>query len=150
LNASGATALVAQLEDRGINQTAVDQATLDLLGVDVTNGDLYIRVGSTWVGSGTPPCSPVSEIVRLHGLGSLFEIEQTYQPATQSLSFRVPARPEGLAGADHFDTFWGMLGHPIEFTQAQPLQCHYPSTPPVAGQLLSVPVSLPDPPTGQA
>jgi hypothetical protein len=41
--------------------------------------------------------------------------------------------PEGMAAADHFDTYWGTLAHPIDFTQAHPLQCGYPMTPPHVG-----------------
>ena len=66
------------------------------------------------------------------------------------MGFRVPYMPEGMAGADHFDTFYGPLAHPIDFTQAHPLQCGYPATPPHVGDYLTVndPLPAPEPGTG--
>jgi len=56
--------------------------------------------------------------------------------------------PEGMAGADHFDTCWGSLTHPLDFTQAHPLQCNYPTAAPHVGDYLTVNDPLPDPEPG--
>jgi len=57
--------------------------------------------------------------------------------------------PEGLAAADHFDTYYGPLTKPINFSQAHGLQCGYPSSPPAVGHYLEVPDTVPTPATGQ-
>jgi len=84
----------------------------------------------------------------ISGFGSLFEVLQTYTPQA-ALGFRVPSMPEGMGGADYFDTYWGDLTHPIDFTQAKPLQCHYPATLPHVGDYLTVADTLPPPASGQ-
>jgi hypothetical protein len=84
----------------------------------------------------------------LRGLSTLYDIQQTYTPASNTLNFRVPAMPEGLAAADHFDTYYGALTNPIDFTQAQPLQCGYPARPPSVGDYLTVADPLPNPAPG--
>jgi len=66
---------------------------------------------------------------------------------TANLAFRVPAKPEGLDGADRFDTYWGELDD-IDFTSAQGLRCNYPVGIPEPGDSLEVADSLPDPPPG--
>ena len=57
--------------------------------------------------------------------------------------------PEGMAGADHFDTYWGSLAHPLDFTQAHPLACDYPASAPHVGDYLTVPDTVPTPAPGQ-
>jgi hypothetical protein len=79
------------------------------------------------------------------GFPTLFDVVQTYTPPPSQLSFRVPYMPEGLGGADHFDTYWGPLTKPIDFTQAHPLQCGYPATPPHVGDYETVNDTLPTP-----
>jgi hypothetical protein len=64
------------------------------------------------------------------------------------IAFRVPFMPEGMGAADHFDTYWGNLGNPIDFTQAHPLQCNYPASPPYVGDYLTVNDPLPNPSAG--
>ena len=56
--------------------------------------------------------------------------------------------PDGLKSADHFDTYTGSLTKPIDFTQAQPLQCAYPLTAPHVGDYLTIADPLPDPTPG--
>jgi hypothetical protein len=53
-----------------------------------------------------------------------------------------------MAGADHFDTYWGNLTHPIDFTQAHPLACDYPTAPPRVGDYLTVADTVPTPAPG--
>ena len=78
-----------------------------------------------------------------------FDVLQTYTPQPASLGFRVPYMPEGMAGADHFDTSWGNLTHPLDFTQAHPLQCNYPAAAPHVGDYLTVADTVPTPGPGQ-
>src|SRR5437867_8573977 len=89
-------------------------------------------------------------IMALDGLPTLFEILQTYTPTATDLGFRVPAHPEGLRSADHFDTYWGHVSDLPDFTQAHPMQCHYPATPPSVGDYLTVADTSPLPAAGQA
>ncbi len=81
------------------------------------------------------------------GFTTTFDVLQTFVPSVSALIFHVPVMPEGMAAADHFDTYWGNLGNPIDFTQAQPLQCDYPAAPQV-GDYLTVADTLPNPPAG--
>jgi hypothetical protein len=89
-----------------------------------------------------------SQVIAFDGFASLFEVLQSYTPQA-SLGFRVPYMPEGMAAADHFDTYWGSLVHPIDFTQAHPLQCGYPAAPPQVGDYLTVADTVPTPGPGQ-
>ncbi len=56
--------------------------------------------------------------------------------------------PEGLPVADYFDTYYGDLATVGDWSQAQPLQCGFPSTPPSVGDYLAVADPLPDPAPG--
>ena len=87
----------------------------------------------------------------LVGFVPLMEVTQTYIPsqAGGSLSFQTPPWPEGFAAADHFDTYWGHLTHPLDFTQAHPLQCNYPAAAPHVGDYLTVADTVPTPAPGQ-
>jgi hypothetical protein len=85
------------------------------------------------------------KLYAIAGFATTFDVLQTYSPPPSELSFRVPYMPEGLGGADHFDTYWGPLTKPIDFTQAHPLQCGYPATPPHVGDYETVADTLPTP-----
>jgi hypothetical protein len=82
------------------------------------------------------------QIMVISGFATMFDVLQTYTP---TLGLGVPHMPEGLGGADHFDTYWGPLTKPIDFTQAHPLQCGYPATPPHVGDYETVTDTLPTP-----
>jgi hypothetical protein len=86
-----------------------------------------------------------SSTIVISGFPSLFDVLQTYTPPPSQLGFRVPPMPEGLGGADHFDTYWGPLTKPIDFTQAHSLECGYPATPPHVGDYEIVTDALPTP-----
>lgn len=122
--------------------TMTSQSSLSPMGVgiDLLNGKIYLAI---WEGGGS-----YSSIVALTGLPRLFEVFQSYTPAV-GLSFTVPGLPEGFPTADHFDTYYGALTNPIDFTQAQPLQCGYPASPPSVGDYLAVADSLQAPAPGQ-
>jgi hypothetical protein len=111
------------------------------LSIDVTNGKVFLSVGST--------CAEGS-IIAITGLPTLFDIVQTYTPTADALQFRVPAHPEGLRSADHFDTYWGHVSDLPDFTQVQPMQCHYPATLPAVGDYLTVADTSPQPSPGAA
>ena len=87
-------------------------------------------------------------IVAIEGFTTTFELLQTYEPPASGLSFRVPYMPEGLDAADYFDTYWGDLATVGDWSQAQGLQCGYPTISPQVGDYLSVPDALPTPTPG--
>lgn len=89
-----------------------------------------------------------SSVFQIDGFSRLFEIFETYTPTPSTWQFRSPAHPEGLPAADYFDTYYGELTNPIDFTQAQSLQCGYPASPPSVGDYLTVNDSLLDPAPG--
>ena len=120
---------------------------------DRTNGKMLIPLGN-----GCYPCTGCSAcpystadgdwLAAITGFAATFEMFQTYDPLANELGFLVPVVPEGLPAADHFDTYYGPLANPIDFTQAQPLQCDYPASPPQAGDYLTVADTLPNPTAG--
>jgi hypothetical protein len=83
----------------------------------------------------------------INGFTTLFEVLQNFEPQV-SLGFRVPYMPEGMPAADHFDTYWGNLTRPIDFTQMHSLACDYPSTAPHVGDYLTVADTVPTPAPG--
>ena len=86
----------------------------------------------------------------LTGFTTLFEVLQTYVPDPPQLGFRVPYMPEGMEGADWFDTYYGNVTKPLDLGQAQPLQCAYPATVPSTGDYLTVADTVPNPAPGSA
>jgi len=132
---------------------------------DPISGTLLLGIGDLigcW--NGSELCSPFEFgwwTAAIHGFTTTFEILQTVAPQTPQtgfhsqapqnaqIGFRVPSRPEGMAAADHFDTYWGDLAHPIDFAQAHPLQCSYPVTAPHVGDYLTVADTIPTPAPGQ-
>ena len=116
---------------------------------DPINGRLLVSVYDFCTrDNGVCEYSPDYWVMELDGFATLFEVLQTYTPQA-SLGFHVPYMPEGMAGADHFDSYWGPLSHPINFTQAHPLQCGYPAVPPHVGDYLTVTDTVPTPAPGQ-
>lgn len=110
--------------------------------------DATSRIRGT--GNAPPGGWPYNEVdwtMMIAGLATEFEVLQSYQP-NAGFAFRVPYMPEGLPAADQFDTFYGPLTIPIDFAQAQPLQCNYPASPPQVGDYLTVVDPLPDPAVG--
>ena len=87
-------------------------------------------------------------IAYISGFATTFDVLQTFTPQPATLGFRVPYMPEGMAGADHFDSYWGDLAHPIDFTQAHGLACDYPAAAPHTGDYLTVNDPLPNPESG--
>jgi hypothetical protein len=87
-------------------------------------------------------------LASLGGFATTFEVLQSFTPQA-TLGFRVPYMPEGMGGAYHFDTYWGSLAHPIDFTQAHPLACDYPAAAPHVGDYLTVADTLRTPAPGQ-
>ena len=85
-------------------------------------------------------------IVAIEGFSTTFEILQSYEPTSGALGFRVPYMPEGFPAASYFDTYYGDLATVGDWSNAQPLQCGYPASPPHVGDYLTVTDPLPDPP----
>jgi hypothetical protein len=75
------------------------------------------------------------------------DLRQSYAPP-QNLSFVVPAQPEGLRGVDRFDTYWGVLGGPIDLASAHPLRCDYPDGGADYGDRITIADPLPNPGAG--
>jgi hypothetical protein len=120
-----------------------------VLSFDDKNGRLVIPLWGKC--QGCPPSSNYGNqywVASIEGFATTFEILQTYTPTADAFQFRVPYMPEGFQAADYFDTYAGNLAHPIDFSQAQPLQCHYPSSPPSVGDYFTVPDTLPAPAPG--
>lgn len=125
---------------------AVTQNTLIF---DPANGRLIFPVRSRCLGCNYFPDFERLSTIVISGFERLFDIYQSYQPQPAALTFRVPTSPEGLGGVDHFDTYWGNLTHPLDFTQAHPLQCEYPAAAPHVGDYLTVADTVPTPAPGQ-
>lgn len=89
-------------------------------------------------------------VFALEGLTTMYEMLHSYDPPADSFSFRVPYMPEGLDRADHFDTYWGVVGRPLDLTQASPLRCRYPDEQPETGDYLTVADMVPTPTPGSA
>ena len=68
-----------------------------------------------------------TQVFAIRGFASLFDVAQTFSPVETYVGFRVPYMPEGLPAADRFDTYYGTLSTVGDWSQAQPLQCGYPS-----------------------
>jgi hypothetical protein len=120
---------------------------------DPINGRLLVPMRSYCRNGGGGCASYVSGgggvwLAAFSGFATTFEILQTYAPQPPSVGIRVPYMPDGLPAADHFDTYYGPLTHPINFSAAQPLACGYPSAPPHVGDYVTVNDRLPDPEPG--
>ena len=87
-------------------------------------------------------------LAAIEGFAPLVELAQSFTPAGDSFSFTTPAYPEGLDGADYFDTYTGDLAMVGDWSQAQALQCGYPVTAPNAGEFVTIADTLPDPAPG--
>jgi hypothetical protein len=83
-------------------------------------------------------------LVRVTGLPSLLDVALTYEPGG-SVSFRIPALPEGLPTGDFFDLYAGAVETLPDLSQAQTVACDVASglSP---GDTVVVPDPLPDPP----
>ena len=137
LHADGSTELVLTIN----SSCAEGPASIDGLDINLLSGKIRFSTGEN-----TDPI----ELVEIVGLPSLLDLIQTYVPQTTAIFLRVPAMPEGLPSADHFDTYWGNLATLPDFTKAQPMACSYPASPPAVGEFLTVPDTSPTPPLGQA
>lgn len=125
----------------------------EALTFDAIGGRMIFSVLSFCSNSNANNCGPGNDytgwsIIAITGFPTLFDVLQSFTPPAGTLGIRVPNMPEGMAGADHLDTYYGSLTHPIDFTQAQPLACNYPSAPPHVGDYLTVADPLPDPTPG--
>ena len=108
------------------------------------NAGVYAYPATCWSGGGT-------WIVAIEGFAPLLEIFQSYTPTSGPLSFVVPQLPEGFQYADYFDyfdTYYGDLATVGDWSQARPLQCGYPATPPSVGDYFTVDDTLPTPAPG--
>jgi len=123
-----------------------------VLSFSSANGRMLVALISSCEGGVDCSAYPVGSgdywVASISGFATMFDVLQTFTPQP-ALAFRVPCMPDGMAGADHFDTYWGNLTRPIDFTQAHPLACDYPAATPHAGDYLAVADSVPTPAPGQ-
>lgn len=137
------------IEPRCTNLQGCSGGRTNTLIFDPANARLIFSVRSTCGSSCGFPYPPMLSTIVISGFQRLFDVYQSYQPQPAAWTFRVPTSPEALGGVDHFDTYWGALTNPIDFTQAHPLQCGYPVPPPHAGDALTVVDTVPTPAPGQ-
>lgn len=119
---------------------------------DPTNGRVLLAVSADCGNYNCWSCCNdyvgTATLTAIGGFATTLDILQTYTPQA-ALGFRVPYMPEGMAGADHFDTYWGPLAKPLDFTKAHSLACNYPATVPHVGDYLTVADTVPTPAPGQ-
>lgn len=145
--------VVASVDDRCVDPVYswVDQLAIQGQLWDSIAGRVLIHVYPRC--DGWPPpgaCQDYTggvQLIGIDGFAPLLEVVQSYAPTTP-ISFVIPKLPEGLPGADHFDTYYGPLSGPKDFSQAQALRCNYPAAPPQPGEYLEVGI-VPDPPSRQ-
>ena len=113
---------------------------------DAVRGRLYVPLSSHSTCGGTNDTRWIAGIV---GFATTFDILQTFTPTASNLGFRVPYMPGGFQFADFFDTFYGDLANVGDWSQAQPLQCGYPTTAPSVGDYVEIEDPLPDPAPGE-
>ncbi len=159
---------VCQTYDRGspvlstMETSETGHLVNDVLWFDAVDGSVIFPFRSfcslscqgTGCGGNCPPtygAFPFTKwrVIKFEGFAKLFDLVQTYNPASASLTFTVPAHPEGLRGADWFDTYYGDLAMVGDWSQAQPLACDYPASSPSRGDYLEVADPLPDPAPGE-
>jgi parallel beta-helix repeat protein len=147
---------LAYVDERCTSPGVVDQiqsaAAAAALTFDASNGRLIVSLVS-YCNDGScvnyPPGTGDYWLASIAGFATTFDVLQSFTPQPASLGFRVPYMPEGMPGAEHFDTYWGNLTHPLDFPQAHPLQCGYPAAAPHVGDYLTVADTVPTPPPGQ-
>ncbi len=163
-NVSGADAVLAHIDDRcgalaGEADliwpwTNVNEGRGSIL-FDRGLGALHLLTTNQCRGHASDNCESVAFYgggptwFRIRGFATTFEILQTYTPTSGPISFRVPYMPEGFPAADWFDTYYGELATVGDWSQAQPLECGYPTAISAAGDFLAVADPLPDPDPGE-
>jgi hypothetical protein len=157
-NPAGEQLLGYVIEERGAPSGYIDRISVngaqngnEWFSFDAVHGRLLVTLRSECVGACPHPSvyGGGQWTAAIEGFTTLFEVVESYEPAAPALGFRVPVRPEGMAGANHFDTFWGRLTKPLDFIQAHPLACNYPSAAPRVGDYLTVSDTVPTPAPGQ-
>ncbi len=142
--------VVARLSDRCSNGAGGDRrdaAVAKGFWLDVTNGALYLNYES-WDPPNGNSYVKGQEVIQIGNLPTLFAVSQSFVPSTSQVGFRVPYMPEGFPAADWFSAFYGDLATVGDWSQAQPLQCAYPTPMPTVGEFLSVADTLPAPSPG--
>ena len=136
--------IVAYLDTRPNGQGGVDTLSMSPVGLDFDRigGRLVLWLASESNGDHSRWAAAIA------GFTPLFDVLQSFAPQPIGGGFRVPYMPEGMRAADHFDTYWGALTKPIDFTQAHGLQCGYPAAAPHVGDYLALADPLPNPEPG--
>lgn len=145
---NGLRSVVAHVTERCLPDGSADEIENVGARFDPITGQLGIGFWNRNSGTGQPAYALGQQKIALAGFTTLFDILQTFVSDSGQLTFRVPYMPEGLPAADHFDTYYGPLVKPIDFSQAHPLQCDYPGSPPAVGDYLAVADTVPTPAPG--
>ncbi len=133
---------------RVYNSSGITGPLIGVLSFIPTTGSFVVSLTS-WTDDGSiQPYDAQRWVAAISGFPTTFDVLQSFTPQPKAVSFRVPLMPEGLPAVDHFDTYTGPLAHPIDFTQARPLACDYPASPPRIGDYLTAADPLPDPEPG--
>ena len=151
--------LLARIEDRCVveHDSFTDVLTpaamsngYGRLSFDEERGRLLIPMASdVYRQGGNPPnYGGGAWLMAIDGFAREFDILNSYIPDLSAIAFRAPSMAFGFPAVDQFDTFYGDISALGDFTQAHPLQCDYPSSPPQVGDYLTVADTLPDPPAG--
>lgn len=139
----GADEVVAYLDMRCDPDTQVpDRFGTDGVRMDGTNGRLHLPMyheGASYNGN---------TLFFFEGFTASYDLLQSYQP--DQIGFRVSVMPNGFRAADHFDSYWGPLGAPVDLSTAHPFQCGYPATLPAPGDFLQITAPVPTPAPGCA
>ncbi len=143
--------LVAYVQARcGPSGSAADTPNVEgIFGFTYNNGFLYVVGTDECWGDGVS-CAYTAQswLIRFEGFTTELDVLQTFTSQARQVGFHVPVMPEGMAAADHFDTYWGDLSAVGNWSQAHGLQCHYPDSPPTRGDYLTVADTLPTPQPG--
>ncbi len=118
--------------------------------VDATNGTMLIGLLGSCFSTACVAQGDTTDhmaLIRISGLPTLFDLQLTYVPSG-AIAFNVPARPEGLAGADRFDVYHGDAASLPDLSLARSLACDVaPGALP--GMIVQVTDTLPDPAAGR-
>ncbi len=147
---------LARIDERCIDPALgwadyITGSSLQSLLFDPVSGQLLFTLRSWCTAPGPGSCAYATyhRVIALQGFTPTLDIFQSFEPATSDVGIRVPQMPEGFPAADWFDTYYGDLNTVGDWSQAQPLECEYPTTIPSVGDYLTVADPLPNPGPGQ-
>jgi len=118
--------------------------------VDLTNGEILIGLTGSCFDSACAAQADTTDhmaLIKITGLVPLMDLAATYLPPS-TITFRVPARPEGLNAGSRFDVYAGDASVLPDLSLAQPVACDVGGGS-LPGDVVSVTDPLPAPPPGE-